>query len=239
MFSDNNNITRTEKGSSVMFNHKAYVFDLDDTLYCEHDYVISGFHSVASFLIEKYPTLHDNNLAEQFIDEWKRNGRGRVFNNVCDKYGVKIDIKELVDVYRNHIPAIRLYEDAVLFLNKLTGNNIPIGIITDGNSTMQWNKLRALELEKRINCIIVTDDLGGSQFWKPHPLAFQKISECLNVGTKDCVYIGDNPNKDFITAKNLGLHTIRVIREIGDHMQTVLDKEYEADRKVTSLLEIF
>ncbi|MEM5598042.1 hypothetical protein AAHB53_19930 [Niallia circulans] len=33
-----------------MFNHKAYIFDLDDTLYCEHDYVKSGFYSVASFL---------------------------------------------------------------------------------------------------------------------------------------------------------------------------------------------
>ncbi|MEM5598044.1 HAD hydrolase-like protein [Niallia circulans] len=55
---------------------------------------------------------------------------------------------------------------------------------------------------------------------------------------KDCVYIGDNPNKDFVTAKKLGLHTIRIVREIGDHMQTKLDQGYEADKKIYSLMEI-
>lgn len=221
-----------------MFNYKAYIFDLDDTLYCEHDYVKSGFYSVASFLAKANPFLDEEELAEHFIMEWKQNGRGKVFNHVCDRYGIQVDVKQLVDVYRKHEPSIHLYEDAVLCLKRLTEKKIPIGIITDGNSTMQWNKLRALGLDKQIPSIIVTDDLGGSEFWKPHPLAFQRMSEFLKVDMEDCVYIGDNPNKDFITAKKLGLHTIRIVREIGDHMQTNLDQGYEADKKIYSLMEI-
>lgn len=221
-----------------MFNHKAYIFDLDDTLYCEHDYVKSGFYSVASFLAKTYSFLHVEELTRQFIEAWEHYGRGKVFNHVCNKFGIQTDIKQLVDVYRNHEPSIHLYEDAVFCLKGLMEANIPIGIITDGNSSMQWNKLRALGLDKQISCIIVTDDLGGSEFWKPHPLAFQRMSDCLKVNMEDCVYIGDNPNKDFITAKKLGLHTIRIVREIGDHMQTNLDQGYEADKKIYSLMEI-
>ncbi|EKN42236.1 HAD superfamily hydrolase [Clostridium botulinum CFSAN001627] len=34
------------------------------------------------------------------------------------------------------------------------------------------------------------------------------------------------------------MHTVRIIREVGDHMNTFLDVDYEADNKINSLKEM-
>jgi putative hydrolase of the HAD superfamily len=64
------------------------------------------------------------------------------------------------------------------------------------------------------------------------------MAEYLRLDFSDCVYIGDNPNKDFITARKLGMGTVRIVRDVGDHMQTRLGKEYEADAVIYSLTEL-
>jgi len=62
--------------------------------------------------------------------------------------------------------------------------------------------------------------------------------ERLGCTPREAMYIGDNPQKDFIGAKGLGMKTIRIIRENGDHMQDKVDAEYEADTSVHDLRDI-
>ncbi|MFV8826472.1 HAD family hydrolase [Alkalihalobacterium sp. APHAB7] len=213
------------------------IFDIDDTLFCEHDYVRSGFDAVAKHISTLFPYLNKGKIYDDFIVEWELNGRGKIFNVVCQKYGIDMSINELVHVYRGHKPKIKLYEDAGKVLPFLKERNIPIGIITDGDSIMQWRKIEALELNELIDVIIVSNDLG-SDCWKPSYIPYQEVSKRLEVSLNDCVYIGDNPHKDFVTAKQLGMKTVRIIRPCGDHMETSLEKEYEADRNISSLLEL-
>ncbi|MGN6385172.1 MAG: HAD family hydrolase, partial [Verrucomicrobiota bacterium] len=54
----------------------------------------------------------------------------------------------------------------------------------------------------------------------------------------DCVYIADNPRKDFITARKLGWKTIRVRRDEGEHCRVSLERELEADVEVNDLFRI-
>ena len=54
----------------------------------------------------------------------------------------------------------------------------------------------------------------------------------------ECVYIGDNPNKDFIGAKKLGIKTIRIKHNYGDHIYDEVKLEYEAEFIVRNLLDI-
>ncbi|WP_378933718.1 HAD family hydrolase [Metabacillus herbersteinensis] len=217
-------------------SYKGYIFDLDDTLYCEHDYVRSGFQAVAEVLA-KHTTQSINEIHQLLIEEWKRNGRGRVFDAVCGKLKINSDISTLVNVYRNHKPLIRLYQDAERMIHHLIDQKKKIAIITDGHPIIQWAKIDALFLQKWFQCIVVTGDLG-EEHWKPSATPYRKIVDCLGLDISDCVYIGDNPHKDFITAKKLGMGTIRIVRPVGDHMQVKLTKEFEADRTLSSLEEI-
>lgn len=214
---------------------KAIIFDLDDTLYNEKDFVYGAFKEVASYLENKYNILSDK-IYNRMLQILKVEGRGKIFNRICDEYHFDEDIPKLVEVYRRAKPNLNLYEDAQTFLNQNVGN-YKFGLITDGLYYVQWNKIKLLNIEQYFDEIIVTDD-HGKDFWKPSKGPYMKMSQILNIPFHEMVYIGDNPNKDFYAAKQLGMLTIRVIREEGDHMRVFLDEEYEADYRVESLNEV-
>jgi putative hydrolase of the HAD superfamily len=215
---------------------KALIFDLDDTLYYEMEYVLRAFKEVARYFGNEYKKDSEKLYLrmKQILEE---SGRGKIFNIICEENGFREDINVLVDLYRSSVPKLELYEDSKEVLNWARENGYKLGIITDGCSKVQWNKITALSVEKLVDKIIVTDDLGR-EFWKPNKRAYLDIIGFFDIDEEECVYIGDNPNKDFIGAKEIGMKTVRVIRENGDHINTFLDEKYEADLNITNLLEL-
>ena len=211
------------------------IFDLDDTLYNERQFVYSGYEQVANYLCNKY-NLNSQEVYENMLDILIENGRNNLFNKICYKFRLNQDIGELVDVYRKTKPVINLYDDAIKLLDDTKGK-YGLGIITDGESRVQWNKIEALGIERYFDKIIVTDDIG-KDYWKPSEKPYKEIVEYFGGIPKDYIFIGDNPNKDFISAKKLGMHTIRIIRDVGDYMETFLGEEYEANYTIFSLEEV-
>ncbi|WBW95452.1 HAD family hydrolase [Oceanirhabdus sp. W0125-5] len=211
---------------------KGVIFDLDDTLYNEKYFVYEGFKAVGEYLAEKY-MLDYEEIYVNMMNILKKSGRGKIFNIICNKYDINEDILTLVEVYRNVKPKLELYEDAQYILKKFKGK-YKLGLITDGLAKVQWNKIRSLDLEKYFDNIRVTDDLG-EEFWKPNEHVFLEMIKSLNCKPEEAVYIGDNPNKDFIGARKININTIRIIRPQGDYMQLKLTEEYEADFEITSL----
>lgn len=53
-----------------------------------------------------------------------------------------------------------------------------------------------------------------------------------------CIYVGDNPKKDFVGAKEVGMHTVRIIRHEGMFMSLEAEEGYEADEIIDSLDKI-
>lgn len=213
------------------------MFDLDDTLYCEHDYVRSGFRAVADYLHGIYSELEAEVLYRSMHDEWKQNGRGKIFDYIKDQFSLPITVSQLVQVYRDHVPNITLYPDAERLVRFLRNREISIGIITDGDKNVQWHKIEALGLKKWISCIIVSDE-WGRECWKPSAVPYLHARKFFGGAAERFIYIGDNPHKDFVTAKKLGFQTLRIIRATGDHMQVRLSPEYEADRIIYDLDEL-
>lgn len=215
---------------------KALIFDLDDTLYYEMEYVLGAFKEVAKYFGNKYKKDNEELYLrmKQILEEF---GRGKIFNIICKENVFKEDINDLVDIYRGSVPELELYEDSKEVLNWAREHGYNLGIITDGCSKVQWNKIKALGIEKLVDKIIVTDDLGR-EFWKPNKRAYLGMVKCLKIREDECVYIGDNPNKDFIGAREIGIKTVRIIREKGDHIKAFLDEKYEADLNITNLLEL-
>lgn len=217
---------------------KAVVFDLDDTLISEKEYIKSGFKQVANKIAK------ENNLDEKSIYELMMHTFGedsnKVFNRVLDKLGIQYEIeyiKELINYYRNHMPNIKIYNDAKYILDVLKNKGIKLGMITDGYKITQRNKLEALNISDYFEYIVITDELGR-EFWKPHQRPYEIIKEKLEIEYKDIVYVGDNVSKDFITAKKLGINTIFINREEGIYNNLIYSNEYNAKYTIKSLNEI-
>lgn len=175
---------------------KGVVFDLDDTLFNEKEYVKSGFKAVSNYLHkeEAYDKLCEYfEVGKPAIDEYLK------------EIG-KIDVKpECLEVYRTHFPELTLKKEIRELLLDIKSRGIKLGVITDGRSIAQRNKIKALGLDKIIDDIIVTDELGGEQFRKPCDISFRIMQRKWMLPFEQMVYIGDNVNKDFQAPKQLGM----------------------------------
>ncbi|MFH1131653.1 MAG: HAD family hydrolase [Pseudomonadota bacterium] len=191
------------------------VFDVDDTLYLERDYVRSGFYAVGLFAKQK---LGSTGFFEAAWAEFEAGQRGDIFDLVLSQKGLRNDnamIAQLVEVYRYHVPQIALFDDAFVCLNRLRGA-MYLAAITDGPLESQKAKVKALGLEKWTNPTIFTAALGPKA-GKPNPMAFELVQEKTHCKGSSCVYVGDNPSKDFVAPKSLGWRTVRLIRPGGLH----------------------
>lgn len=189
---------------------KAVVFDLDDTLYMENEFVEYGLKNAANVAETVYGIVNANEKIRSLYQESKANVFDRLVNaeKIKDK---ETAVAGLVKAYRNCEPKNLHCNPGVLDLLKtLKKKGVRTGIITDGFADVQKSKIKALGIQEYIDEIVITDELGGVQCRKPNPIGFEKMLKMLDVKPQEMVYIGDNPNKDFAIKKYLPIITARV-----------------------------
>lgn len=216
---------------------KVIVFDLDDTLYEEKTFVRSGFRSVADLLGKHFQVDAEEALRIMW-EVLESEGRGQVFNRVLAHYGLENikNVKRCISQYRLHHPEIQLSSDADSVLSLLSEMGYSVYIVTDGNKNVQYNKIKALGLEERVKKYYITYRYGHHRS-KPSPYCFELIAKKENVSFNQVLYVGDNPNKDFVGIKPLGFRTIRIKR--GHFKDVVKPQEYNAEFEIETLNEIF
>ena len=181
---------------------KAIIFDMDDTLYGEKEYVRSGYQQIAKVLPQ---VEHAAEKLWRLFEEKKP-----AIDMLLSEEGIDSDeLKQLcLKTYRFQEPEIHLYPGVKELLAELKEQGYLLGVITDGRPEGQRAKIKALGLEKLVDHLIVTDEFGGAEFRKPNPLAFETMKEKMGVEYSQMCYVGDNIKKDFIAPENLGMRCI-------------------------------
>lgn len=199
-----------------MVGIKAILFDLDDTLYPERDFVFSGFRAVSEWVQSRLGLPSDScfRRLQELFREGVRKDTFNVWLAECcpDRLGM---VADLVQVYRNHIPRISPYSEVVPVLSRLRDSYV-LGLVTDGLCDVQERKLAALDLTHLLSAVVFSDSLGIDA-WKPSPVPYKAALAELGVQAFDAVYVGDNPLKDFLGARRAGLWSIRVQRPECEH----------------------
>lgn len=175
---------------------KGVIFDLDDTLYSEKEYVRSGYKAVSDYLGGGY---------EEKLWGYFEAGKPAI-DELLRELGQEPDKDVVVEVYRSHKPDIHLYPGVVEMIGELKARGIKIGIITDGRPEGQRNKIEALGLD--VDDVIITDELGGTQFRKPCDIAFRILLTRWRLNPSEMVYVGDNAEKDFQAPQQLGMRCV-------------------------------
>ena len=217
---------------------KAVVFDLDDTLISERQYVLSGFNVVSKEISYRYNL--DSSIVFMKMQELFDESSKEVFDRVLEVFNIdykKEEIIDLINIYRNHKPEIEFYDDVIPTLEELKSKGIKVGIITDGYKETQRRKLDALKCNELFDEIIITDELGR-EFWKPHEKPYKMMAEKLGVELNEMAYIGDNVAKDFITANKIGVTTVCVERKKGIYFGEKVSEEFLPNHKIRKISEI-
>lgn len=188
------------------------VFDMDDTLYLERDYVKSGFQAVAQFVRE---VVEPEPVFEFLWSLFNRGVRGDTFNRMTERFpilGEKWDINDFVIAYRTHSPTISLMSGMGSLIGRLQSEGIKIGVLSDGPHASQQAKTIALGMYQLADFVMLTDSLGR-ECWKPSPAGFERLEAEFDLQGADLVYVGDNVDKDFVAPNSLGWETIRLRME--------------------------
>lgn len=96
---------------------------------------------------------------------------------------------------------LMLASDVVAMLRQLRLKYL-LGLITNGPSNAQWEKIRKLSLEQYFDIILVSGDLAWE---KPEREIFRKACRFLNVKPDKCIMVGDKLETDILGGVKAGL----------------------------------
>lgn len=171
------------------------IFDLDDTLASELHYLQSAFrHSAARIDYCSKEGLYENMM------RWYHQ-KDNVFAKIIERYPQE-QLDFLLSEYRDHMPSMALHDGAEELLHTLKSRQCKLGLISDGRSTTQRNKLKALGIENMFDQIIISGEFGSE---KPDERNFRAF---MSPDISTYFYVADNPKKDFITPNRLGWTTV-------------------------------
>jgi len=190
---------------------KVVAFDFDDTLYPESLYVQGGLHAVSSY-IEHAFQISSNLIYRQLLTEKNKNPRGKVFDAVLSNYSFysPLLIEDLIREYRSQMLSITLYSGVKKLLDSLKKKYV-LALITDGLTVVQMRKIKHLKIDAYFNYIYCIQD-EGAQKGKQDTKFFQKLLNDVSISPLEAIYIGNDPQKDFLGPKKLGMRTIRVLQ---------------------------
>lgn len=212
-------------------NNTHIVFDLDDTLYKEVDFVKSAYIYINSYINYRFNLDLSKNIKKCLA------GDVNFFDFINSKLHPDqiFPIEKYLELYRFHYPEIKLSKDASVFLEKIISHNIDFSIITDGRSISQRNKIKALGLYDLVKNIIISEETG---YEKPHLNNFKILNRIYS--NKKLIYIADNTSKDFLAPNSLNWDTICLINNGQNiHPQDFnLNIDYLPKIKVNYLTEI-
>jgi putative hydrolase of the HAD superfamily len=206
------------------------VFDLDDTLFQEVDYLKSAYKDIAKL-------VSPEGAETVYLEMFERYQAGEnVFAWLIVQYGPAVEdltVQKLIKLYREHYPEISLAEEVHDFITRLGSSSIAFGLITDGRSITQRNKLKALGIEQSFADIIISEEFGSEKPDDRNYLYYQQKYPASHL-----YYIGDNTGKDFIVPAKLGWTTICIQdRGMNIHPQQ-LDRLPVPDYIISTFKEI-
>lgn len=212
---------------------RAVLFDLDDTLYRERRFILSGFLAVAR-------SIGGDNEADvrplfrTLLESLRAGRRAVALQDLCARHGLHTSkADDLVEVIRSHRPALRLPNASRRVLEHLRPA-WRLGIVTNGPAGTQRRKVAALGVEGLVDAVVFASEHGSGR-GKPEREPFLAACSRLGVDPRRCVFVGDNPVCDVAGARAVGMQTILLVH--GPRAERGAD-DGGADRVVQSIAEV-
>jgi len=207
-------------GVNVMI--KAAIFDLDGTL-------LNRDESVKLFINRQYERLNifvghipKDKYMTRFI-ELDQHGyvwKDKVYQQLIEELHIKeITWEELLNDYINEFKHCCVpFPNLTRMLEELKSRNLILGMITNGYGQFQFDNIKALDIEKYFDVILVSEWEGLK---KPDPQLFHRALEKLSISPNESVFMGDHPENDVKAARNLGMKGIW--KQNAEHENVVAD----------------
>ena len=223
---------------------RAVLFDIDDTLFPTTKFAGRARRRAVDAMVHAGLDV-DPEAAVQELEEVVRefsSNYGHHFDKLVLRLGARLKpgvhpaivIASGICAYHAAKEHIRPYPDAVRVLAALGSTGLQRGVVTNGLTVKQAEKLVRLGLERAFspNAIFISEELGVA---KPHPKIFSIACESLGIRPEQAIYVGDHPARDVDPAHEAGLITC-LRRGEGRHVEE--RAVHEPDISVETLDEL-
>jgi FMN phosphatase YigB (HAD superfamily) len=176
---------------------RTIIFDLDNTLYSEEEFLISVYRRIAS----KYGNKLQDAVLDHLISNFREDGRYDVFGKMLRQFpNPMINVERCLEIMRSPITGRPF--DLYPWVKKyaaLIGHG-SISIITNGNPQQQFYKIKYLNFNRFFSSINVA--YANEYGKKPDPVSYYRLSDTVIM--KDPIYVGDSYD-DEVFANNCGI----------------------------------
>lgn len=97
---------------------------------------------------------------------------------------------------------VRLFDGVRRLLSDLRNAGYELGLLTNGLSDSQWDKIHSLGIEASFAAIVVAGDIGA---YKPDERAFRVLLDRLGADRARALFVGDSYDTDIVGASAVGL----------------------------------
>ncbi len=171
---------------------EAFVFELDNVLYPEKDYLLQVYFLYAQF-IEYAEQISASEIIKYVEITFLNEGKVDLYDkttkqfNIPEKYRINFDL--LLNNARLPLKLL-IFEEVLRLLQRIVLERKQIFIFTDGNPLMQLNKIKQTEwhgLEQYLTLFFSAETAA-----KPSPMGLETIIDAYNLEREKMLIIGSN-----------------------------------------------
>jgi phosphoglycolate phosphatase-like HAD superfamily hydrolase len=197
------------KYSDLDKRKKAFIFELDNVLYPEKDYLYQVYYLFAALM--EYTELIDAKVAtDVMVHTYNTEGNEMVFDRLKDKLRInekyRDNFNQLLITARLPLKLL-LYENMLNLLQEIVIDRKKLFIVTNGNPQQQLNKIKQTEWHGLENYLTAyfADEIAA----KPEPDIIHNLLRDHDLQRRDLVMIG-NSETDQLCADVCGIDYINV-----------------------------
>jgi HAD superfamily hydrolase (TIGR01509 family) len=211
---------------------RALILDLDDTLYPERRFALSGYAEVAR-AVERQHGYAACDAFHVLRDALTNGRRAQAFQTLAHAIGLDLShVDGFREIYRRHQPRLRLPRASRVAL-ALARRSWRVAVLTNGLPFVQRGKVAALGLTSLVDEVVYAHEIGAG---KPDATVFLAACRVLGVSPDRAVMAGDDPWCDVDGARRAGLRTIRVRQ--GMHRDVESGQTGPADATVRTIEDV-
>lgn len=178
--------------SFVIDNYNFFLFDLDDTIYPEIDYLDEAYKKIAKYL-EKETEIESTKIYNFLINEFRKNGRSNLFNKMFKSFNIDFHyLDDMLNIMRTLTVSKKFFLKKNIYhlLSKIISKSQNIFVVTNGNVIQQKNKVRNIDWKNLDDHIVF---IYANEFQsKPSTKSFDFIKQKYSLNEDLTIMIGDS-----------------------------------------------
>jgi len=171
-------------------NKQAFVFELDDVLYPQKDYLLQVYYLFAQF-IEYAEQISADEIVKSMQQTYVATGNDNIFEKTAAQFNIPLKYKMNFDMLflSARLPLkLLMFNEMLSFLQEITVERKQIFIFTNEDPMMQLNKIKQVEWNGLESYLTVY--FAAETKYKPSPEGIQEILDKHNLNKEDMLMVG-------------------------------------------------